>query len=180
MLWKLSASSSKAWGTRQGLKLYHEFQLLIQSHQNKRIAVNKYIPGQSVMGLNKLIKRCIQMLCFSLQRNSWARLPSGTSLLKSTNGVTPEMNLPCYVFLNRLGVIWKAVNKPFKFFKAKRNKSPRGRERGKKKKRFILLSQNCKFPGVHLLIWLQAMIFWSGFWWCLTSFMALLNNLVMC
>lgn len=81
------------------------------------------------MGLKEPIKCCIQMLCFSLQRNSWARLPSGTSLLKSTNGVTPEMNLPCYVFLNRLGVIWKAVNKPFKFFKAKRNKSPRGRER---------------------------------------------------
>lgn len=87
------------------------------------------------MGLKEPIKCCIQMLCFSLQRNSWARLPSGTTLLKSTNGVTPEMNLPCYVFLNRLGVIWKAVNKPFKFFKAKRNKSPRGREREKKEKK---------------------------------------------
>lgn len=86
------------------------------------------------MGLKEPIKCCIQMLCFSLQRNSWARLPSGTSLLKSTNGVTPEMNLPCYVFLNRLGVIWKAVNKPFKFFKAKRNKSPRGRERKEREK----------------------------------------------
>lgn len=156
MLWKLSAWSSEAWGRGRGLKLYREFRLLIQSYQNKRIASNKYIPGQSVMGLNKPIKRCIQMLCFSPQRNSWARLPSGTSLLKSTNGVTPEMNLPCYVFLNRLGVIWKAVNKPFKFFKAKRNKSPRGRERGGEKKKRDLFC----FPRTASF---QVFTFWSGY-----------------
>lgn len=112
------------------------------------------------MGLKEPIKCCIQMLCFSLQRNSWARLPSGTSLLKSTNGVTPEMNLPCYVFLNRLGVIWKAVNKPFKFFKAKRNKSPRGRERKKKEKKGGKKKDLFCFPRTASF---QVFTFWSGY-----------------
>jgi len=49
-------------GTGRGLKLCRES--LIASYQNKRFIFNKYIPGHSVMGLNKPINRYIQMLFF--------------------------------------------------------------------------------------------------------------------
>lgn len=53
-------------GTGRGLKLCRES--LIASYQNKRFIFNKYIPGHSVMGLNKPINRYIQMLFFCLCR----------------------------------------------------------------------------------------------------------------